>query len=119
MIEIEMVTTAGRWEKGKRYIVGHNHWLARSGYAKVVGEIELVAPVAVVDPVPADDRGRVARRRSKKVNSVQDSAGSGSGSDLGADGRSGSGGESGVAVSSGDEADGSEESGAPVGQSEA
>lgn len=119
MIEVEMVTTAGVFEKGKRYVVGRNHWLVWSGYAKVVGEVELVDSGAMVGRVPADDRGRVVRRRSKKVKDGQDSAESGGGSPVGADGGSSRSDGSGAPVGTGDEADGSAQSGTPVGQPEA
>lgn len=88
MILIEIITNVGIWPKGHRQLVSENHWLAHSGYARVV-ERDVPDPDVVR---PADDataRVGVARRRPRKaVTDVQDSTESGGSSTVGSDGRS-------------------------------
>ena len=104
---VKLLASVGAFRKGEIHEVDANHWLARSGYAKVVGEVEPVATGIVGGDLRSPSDRRVARRRPKKVSDVPDSAQSDERSDSGAAGGSQSGQPSGESVASSDEEDGS------------
>jgi len=119
MILIEIVTNVGVWPKGHRQLVSENHWLAHSGYARVV-ERDVPDPDAVRPTDDATDRVGVARRRPRKaVSNGTDSAESGRGPAVRPERRSDGRDESGARGPSWHEAHDAPESGASVGKSEA
>lgn len=112
MIEIEMVANVDPWVKGSRYLVSDSHWLARSGYAKVVRHVEDPPSGGVGTTRTASDRRRLARRSTKGVTGGQGGVEPGSGPDRGAAGGQASGLSGRRAGTSGDETGGSTVSGA-------